>query len=301
MGTDGEAAETIFGAAVTVLEAQGQGVPEGVIGAQKPQPEGLERTVQRVQAQAGERPVPAGPGAENRPVLGAGTPAAQRSEQMKQCPTQNETAAPAADLSPEAESPTARARTKFEAIEGAKPGKTALPELTSLEAGNLREPPSPDKALGAEAPQTAPMGRLFEGILHEAAIVRRLQPDSLAVVLRPDAQTEILLRLEQRNGQLEASARCDRGDYQFLTSHWPELRQCLEHQGIRLLDLEQRPDNLLRGAGAGLGGFSHRRPSADSEAAPALPASSRRSGAGATRPGPARSVFKPNRLFESWA
>jgi hypothetical protein len=91
----------------------------------------------------------------------------------------------------------------------------------------------------ADWPQAAPAARLFAPILCEVAIMRRLRPDSLAVVLRPDPQTEIFLRLTAHRGLIEVSAQCERGDFEVLNLLWPQLQARLRLQGVKLLDLSQ--------------------------------------------------------------
>ena len=78
---------------------------------------------------------------------------------------------------------------------------------------------------------------LFGAILSEAHIMRRVRPDSLAVAVRPDPQTELMLRLTEREGLIEADARCERGDLELLNSCWAELQRSLQLHGVQLLDL----------------------------------------------------------------
>jgi hypothetical protein len=90
----------------------------------------------------------------------------------------------------------------------------------------------------ADLAPTPPNARLVGPILHEAELMRRLRPDSLAVALRPDPQTEIMLRLTQRRGTIEAEASYERGDLESMLSAWPDLQRRLQPQGVQLLDLE---------------------------------------------------------------
>lgn len=86
--------------------------------------------------------------------------------------------------------------------------------------------------------------RLMAPILHEAELMRRLRPDSLAVALRPDPETEIILRLTLRCESIEAEASYERGNPEPLVSLWPELQRRLQLEGVRLLDFE-RPSEML--------------------------------------------------------
>src|SRR5260221_11338333 len=54
---------------------------------------------------------------------------------------------------------------------------------------------------------------LVSQVINHVTELRQLNLNSLAVVLKPDANTEILLRLEQRGGAVEIQARFERGDF----------------------------------------------------------------------------------------
>jgi hypothetical protein len=160
-----------------------------------------------------------------------------------------------------------------------------------------------ENVLVVETPAAAPAARLFEGLIQEAAIVRRLHPDSLTVVLKPDSETEIFVRLETRDGRLEASARCDRGDYQQLNAHWSELRRCLQQQGIHLLDLQQRPEGMSYSPS---GAWSQarqqdRRPEEHQGDSSRIPQPRRARKNVADHLSLVTSALNPNHLLESWA
>jgi hypothetical protein len=72
--------------------------------------------------------------------------------------------------------------------------------------------------------------------LHAVRLVQA-QTDTLSVVIKPGAGTELSLELRQRNGGIEAQATLSRGDYQLMNQHWPELQQRLEQRGIKLAPL----------------------------------------------------------------
>ena len=61
--------------------------------------------------------------------------------------------------------------------------------------------------------------------------------DSLQVVIKPDAGTQLSLELRQRGGGIEAQAVLQSGDFDKLKQHWPELQQRLEQRGIKLAPL----------------------------------------------------------------
>jgi hypothetical protein len=107
--------------------------------------------------------------------------------------------------------------------------------------------------------------RLSNLIVREAMLVRQYKSDALAVVLRPDAETELFVHFSQRNGQIEATVRCERGDLQQLGALWSQLQESLGQQKIRLAPLQESPShqspfNSATGSQTG-GGNNHGDPS----------------------------------------
>ena len=72
--------------------------------------------------------------------------------------------------------------------------------------------------------------------LHAVRLVQA-QTDTLSVVIKPGAGTELSLELRQRDGGIEAQATLSRGDFQLMNQHWSELQQRLEQRGIKLAPL----------------------------------------------------------------
>lgn len=95
-----------------------------------------------------------------------------------------------------------------------------------------------DPTAPAPANAAASVERISSLVLREAALVKKYSSDSMAVVLRPDAETELFVHLTQRNGQVEATVRCERGDAQHLSALWPQLQESLALQKVRLAPLE---------------------------------------------------------------
>jgi hypothetical protein len=61
--------------------------------------------------------------------------------------------------------------------------------------------------------------------------------NSLQVVIKPGAGTQLSLELRQRGDSVEAQAVLQRGDFEHLKQQWPALQQQLEQRGIRLAPL----------------------------------------------------------------
>ncbi len=83
------------------------------------------------------------------------------------------------------------------------------------------------------------VGRLVSDISHESMILRQFKPDKLDVVIRPDADTQISLQLRLSGNDVQGIARCERGDFNLLNSHWKELQQTMDQQGVRLAPLRE--------------------------------------------------------------
>ncbi len=81
------------------------------------------------------------------------------------------------------------------------------------------------------------MLRLSEVIAREIRMFKRSGDDATEVILTPNLQTQISLRLQWREGQVVVQAWCDRGDPQSLALHWPQLQAHLADYHVRLADL----------------------------------------------------------------
>jgi hypothetical protein len=91
---------------------------------------------------------------------------------------------------------------------------------------------------------------------------------SLAVVLKPDGNTEISLHVSLKRGHFEALAVLERGDFKSLTSEWSQLQSRLADQGIHLAPLAS---NLSRTAGFAGGQFSSAKQQRDDTSSADLP------------------------------
>jgi len=110
---------------------------------------------------------------------------------------------------------------------------------------------------------TGTVERISKLVLGEVALVKQYSSDSMAVVLRPDAETELFVHLTQRNGQIEATVRCERGDMQHLGALWGQLQESLAQQKVRLAPLQEspsNPSNFNQPAGSDTNGHGHGSP-----------------------------------------
>jgi hypothetical protein len=110
---------------------------------------------------------------------------------------------------------------------------------------------------------TGTVERISKLVLGEVALIKQHSSESMAVVLRPDAETELFVHLTQRNGQVEATVRCERGDLQHLGAMWGQLQESLAQQKVRLAPLQEspsNPSNLNQPVGSETNGSGHGSP-----------------------------------------
>jgi hypothetical protein len=88
----------------------------------------------------------------------------------------------------------------------------------------------------------------LEGFLtREIMMVRSTGAESLSVVLKPDARTELHLHVQRRDGQIEAEVCCEQGDVAALGTHWRLLQDSLAEHQVRLLPLRDHSPDWLAG------------------------------------------------------
>jgi hypothetical protein len=163
---------------------------------------------------------------------------------------------------------------------------------------------------GARAADAAATVERISGlVMREVALVRQHSSDSMAVVLRPDAETELLVHFTRRDGQIEAFVRCERGDAHQLGALWPQLQETLAHQKVRLAPLQDAASNhasFNHASGSGRNGGGHgadRQPPPDKQSldewpAPASQGAAHVRGRGGSRH---RRVTTSRPGWETWA
>lgn len=92
--------------------------------------------------------------------------------------------------------------------------------------------------------------RTREMISLQAVQLQTADTDEMRVVIKPDAGLQLSLNLHQRGDRVEVLAVLDRGNFDLLNQHWPELQQQLESRGVRVAPLANA-DSFLGGGSAG--------------------------------------------------
>ncbi len=96
-----------------------------------------------------------------------------------------------------------------------------------------------DKAYTIDRP-TIQIERTAQFVKQEVTKVKQSGAESLAVSFKLDSHTELSLQLTTREGQIQASIRCEQGDVAGISRHWGELQASLAKQNVLLLPLEDR-------------------------------------------------------------
>lgn len=183
----------------------------------------------------------------------AGTSTAEHGDEVKQGTEQKQFAEAAAQtLPPELAAAAATARrggARSVPVDGGSADSHAISAATF--GSLLTLPPSGYFGLHELVELPAPSGPTASsppeltqaGVLRHVTELRCSGATELAVVLKPDADTQLALRLTfNRNGEVAVQARCEQGDAQALTANWGDLRHALAQQGVRLGALEFSPD-----------------------------------------------------------
>jgi hypothetical protein len=93
------------------------------------------------------------------------------------------------------------------------------------------------EAAPAGVPVSASLDRLEQMISREAINVRQTSAQTLGVSLKLDSNTELFLQLTTQNGLVQASVRCDRGQFAPEDAQWAQLQQSLARQNVELLPM----------------------------------------------------------------
>lgn|GEM_PF-1675253 len=173
-------------------------------------------------------------------IKARGTGSAKTGETMKTVLRKEDFAGGTEQLLPDAPAPLLdrdlvrefpRRDSKAVSLESSEAGRIA-PSPARLDVSSLQEL--------TERPTVSPLVRAGELISREVRLFKRSGDDLVEVVLTPDVKTQISLRLQWREGQVEVQARCDFGDYRSLSTEWPQLQAALAAHGVRLSHLGER-------------------------------------------------------------
>lgn len=93
---------------------------------------------------------------------------------------------------------------------------------------------------------------------------------SMHVVIKPGAGLQLSLDLQQHGEAIDARMNLERGDFNSLNQHWPELQQRLEDRGIRLAPLTGGENSVTSGGSGGFQQSSHKFASQDPDEAGAF-------------------------------
>ena len=113
------------------------------------------------------------------------------------------------------------------------------------------------------------LGQAIGRAIENAVVgLQHVNATSLAVVLKPDENTQLSLHFKLQHGHFEAFAVLERGDFKSLTSEWAQLQSRLADHGIRLAPLVS---SLSRNAGFADGQSSSPKQQRDDPSSADLP------------------------------
>jgi flagellar hook-length control protein FliK len=179
--------------------------------------------------------------------IAGGMVAAQGTSMLLASPKQEEKA-------PERETALSLGLERFETASFETPVRATAP--LSREAGFRKEieptdisaiandlPEQPGFEMISESQEAQPArpveaASMAESIRTHVQVLKSSSQERLEVVLRPDTNTELHLRIEHVNGRIQIQARCDRGDFAILDANWNTIQSTLAAQGIRVEPLQ---------------------------------------------------------------
>lgn len=139
-------------------------------------------------------------------------------------------------------------------------GAPSLPDPATISRAAARGEMPPAPSAPPEDAWSAASERLSQLIVRESAMIRRTGAESMAVTIKPDAETALVMHLSRSDGHLEARVHLERGDFGGLNQHWGNLQDHLARQNIRLAPLADafQPDAGGTASQPGTGGHDHR-------------------------------------------
>lgn len=166
----------------------------------------------------------------------AGMSSAQTGNVMKSAVEQNETAAAAGQKLPgvaQLDLVTRRAPTRS--------GETEVPSqepMIASAAVSSRTPQSgqPEPGVASTTRQSS-VEMVHRAIDSGVVQLKKVDGESLSVVLKPDENTQLTLHLKLRQGQVEALVFLNSGDSSALNAEWSQMQERLAQQGVRLAPL----------------------------------------------------------------
>jgi hypothetical protein len=179
-----------------------------------------------------------------------GTPVAKQDVPMTKTENTDKTASSAGKILPGAAVSVAHAtnlppRENFSSLNFARAGQMAANVTANSSPSNNPTDVAPLSADSINSIASAnvsdvrsrALDRVQDMVVLHATRLSDVGNDSLQVVIKPGAGTQLSLELRQRGDGVEATAILQRGDFEHLNKQWPALQQQLEQRGIRLTPL----------------------------------------------------------------
>lgn len=158
-------------------------------------------------------------------------------------------AQPVESVAPLAHRPVGRAL--INAHKGSEPAMSAVPVALAepVRMESVAEPVG-------QTVRTTGVARVAETVWEQVVTFRRIGATEAEVRVQPDRHTELRLELRWQAGEVQVTARLERGDFETLHRHWGTLQETLSAQGVRLSALQSGSgsDSLSAHGDSGRGG-----------------------------------------------
>jgi hypothetical protein len=209
----------------------------------------------------------------------SGTSVARQDMPMKKTEKTDKTTGSAGKILPGAAVSVARVnnlpmRENFSALALSRAGQISATGVTDAPGRMTNVAPMSADSLNSVAGaatvdfRSRTLERAQDMIVLNATRLNDLSVNSLQVVIKPGAGTQLSLELRQHGDGIEAQAVLQSGDFEHLNQQWPGLQQQLEQRGIRLAPLVN--DGNFSNSSGNNNTFQHKQnQSAESDSFPA--------------------------------
>ena len=112
----------------------------------------------------------------------------------------------------------------------------SVTDSSQVAGNNVASTMSLDSVAGSPTPdvRTRLLERTQEMVTVNATRLSDSGNNSMQVVIKPDAGTQLSLELRQQGGSVQVHAVLQQGNFGHLNQQWPDLQQRLEQRGIKL-------------------------------------------------------------------
>lgn len=136
-------------------------------------------------------------------------------------------------------------------MSNATPSPATVLDTSSITNNTISMPPV-DSVIGSMATdlRARTLERTQELVTVNATRLTESGNNSLQVVIKPDAGTQLSLELRQQGGNVEVQAVLQHGDFNHLNQQWSDLQHRLDQRGIKLAPLTDNGATFANSGGS---------------------------------------------------